>query len=106
MAERKGSGCMIIVAGAAVLTGIVMVWPTDNTPPTKTPVEVTKPAVPEKPGVPYLIIKSGEPFPTQHLVPPTELHVSGVSAEECAKMGGTYQAPSASRGSICLDVDY
>lgn len=109
MAERKGSGCMIIVATGAVLAGIVMVWPSNNGPsprPTQ-PVEVTQPAVPEKPGVMYYIIESGQSVPPSikdHTGSPSvELHVANVPTEaECQRMGGKYQA----HNKICLDVDF
>jgi len=64
-------------------------------------ISVTIPAdVPEKPGVPYLIVKKGDKVP--NIEPPMELHVANVTKVECDEMGGTFQA----RNSMCLDVDY
>lgn len=100
MAKKNRSGCLIIATLGIV--GVAIVYSVPEGVPERTPVETTVPALPEKPGVPYLVINKGEPFPTQHLAPPTELHVFGVTEAECDQMGGTYFAPR----TTCLDVNY
>jgi hypothetical protein len=90
MAKKNRSGGLLAVVLAVTVVGVVLALPDGG---------------PVKPGVQYIIIKSGEKLPAD-IKPPLEVHVAGVSAAECEKMGGTYQAPSGSRTSICLDVDY
>jgi hypothetical protein len=104
MAKKNRSGGLLAVVLAVTVVGVVLALPDGG--PDWSPVDVTtEQVVPVKPGVQYIIIKSGEKLPAD-IKPPLEVHVAGVSAAECEKMGGTYQAPSGSRTSICLDVDY
>ncbi len=104
MSKKNRSGCLIIATLGIV--GVAIVYSVPEGAPERTPVEVTQPAdVPQKPGVQYIIIKSGDKLPAD-IKPPLEVHVAGVTEAECQKMGGTFQAASGNRTSICLDVDY
>lgn len=101
---RKTLAAVAVILGVSVAAGVLGAEGLRSltSEPKKMPaVHVTIPAdVPVKPGVPYLIVKSGEAVP--NVEPPMELHIAGVTRTECDRMGGTYQ----DRNRICVDVDY
>lgn len=99
MSKKNRSGGLLAVVLAVTVVGVVLALPKGG--PERTPVEVTVTGdVPQKPGVPYLIVRSGDPVP--NIEPPMELHIADVTKDECDHMGGKYQA----HNRICLDVDY
>jgi hypothetical protein len=111
--KKSRRGGLIAIVSAITVVGIVLAAPRcSSDEPKRGPVEVTetttlvpKPkaapttAIPK--GLPqYVIVNKGDKVP--NITPPTKLWFRGLTEEECADWGGTYDGSTG----ICHNVDY